>query len=257
MKEAYYFRHDCNARNDQKIIALRIRHKMEGYGIYWSIIEMLRESASYMCTTDYNIVAFGLHVGAEKIKSIVEDFGLFEFTQDGKYFYSKRLLKDMQVRDDISETRRKAINKRWDKKNDNQQDKRKEDTNAIQMYNTCNTIKEKERKEYNISTSNEVENIEKEIIKEKAAKRTAFVPPTLTEVQEYISEKGFAIDAEHFIDFYTSKGWMVGANKMKDWRAAVRTWKKRSNDNTHTATNASRRGHVLTNGQDKDWDAGF
>lgn len=257
MKEAYYFRHDCNARNDQKIIALRIRHKMEGYGIYWSIIEMLRESASYMCTTDYNIVAFGLHVGADKIKSIVEDFGLFEFTQDGKYFYSKRLLNDMQVREETSNAMRDLANKRWREAKEQQQDgdntrPTQHDGNAHAMRTQCvgNANKEEEKK------GKEIEN-KKEIIKEKAAKRTAFVPPTLTEVQEYISEKGFAIDAEHFIDFYTSKGWMVGANKMKDWRAAVRTWKKRSNDNTHTATNANRRGHVLTNGQDKDWDAGF
>lgn len=61
------------------------------------------------------------------------------------------------------------------------------------------------------------------------AKRTAFVPPTLEEVKAYILEKGYAVDAERFIDFYTSKGWMVGKNKMKDWKAAVRTWSKGNN----------------------------
>lgn len=40
----------------------------------------------------------------------------------------------------------------------------------------------------------------------------------------YCQEKGYAMDAERFVDFYSSKGWMVGKNKMKDWKAAVRNW---------------------------------
>lgn len=53
-----------------------------------------------------------------------------------------------------------------------------------------------------------------------------FAPPTLEEVKEYCRERGNKVDPEKFIDFYTMKGWMVGKNKMKDWRAAVRTWEK-------------------------------
>lgn len=51
-----------------------------------------------------------------------------------------------------------------------------------------------------------------------------FAPPTLENVMGYCQEKGYDVDAERFIDFYESKGWMVGKNKMKDWRAAVRNW---------------------------------
>lgn len=58
-------------------------------------------------------------------------------------------------------------------------------------------------------------------------KNKRFTPPSLTEVKEYVNEKGYQIDAEAFIDFYESKGWMVGKNKMKDWRAAVRNWARR------------------------------
>lgn len=54
-----------------------------------------------------------------------------------------------------------------------------------------------------------------------------FSPPSLAEVQAYISERGSAVDAQQFVDFYASKGWMVGKNRMKDWKAAVRTWEKR------------------------------
>ena len=52
-----------------------------------------------------------------------------------------------------------------------------------------------------------------------------FKPPCLADVSEYVKEKGYiGFDCERFIDFYESKGWMVGKNKMKDWKAAVRNW---------------------------------
>ena len=57
--------------------------------------------------------------------------------------------------------------------------------------------------------------------------RTRFTPPTVDEVRAYCTEKGYPVDAERFVDYYTSNGWMVGKNKMKDWRAAVRTWAKK------------------------------
>lgn len=59
-----------------------------------------------------------------------------------------------------------------------------------------------------------------------ATKAKRFVPPTLENVIGYCQETGRKIDAERFIDFYESKGWMVGKNKMKDWKAAVRNWAK-------------------------------
>jgi hypothetical protein len=53
-----------------------------------------------------------------------------------------------------------------------------------------------------------------------------FIPPTLEEVQAYCKERNNNVDAQRWYDFYLSKGWMVGKNKMKDWKAAVRTWEK-------------------------------
>lgn len=61
-------------------------------------------------------------------------------------------------------------------------------------------------------------------------KNNRFTPPTLDEVQEYCRERNNDVDAQRFIDFYASKGWMVGKNKMKDWKACVRTW-ERNNSN--------------------------
>lgn len=53
-----------------------------------------------------------------------------------------------------------------------------------------------------------------------------FVPPTEAEVREYCEQRKNGVDAEAFVNFYESKGWMIGKNKMKDWKAAVRTWER-------------------------------
>lgn len=59
---------------------------------------------------------------------------------------------------------------------------------------------------------------------------TKFQKPTLAEIREYCISRGNKVDPEQFFDFYESKGWMVGNSRMKDWRAAVRTWEKRDNE---------------------------
>ena len=65
----------------------------------------------------------------------------------------------------------------------------------------------------------------------KDKKRERFAPPTIDQVKEYISEKGYAVNAEAFISYYESVGWKVGKNPMKDWKAAVRTWAQRDRKN--------------------------
>lgn len=58
-------------------------------------------------------------------------------------------------------------------------------------------------------------------------KRTRFSPPSVDEVREYCRQRGNAIDPEAFVAFYASKGWKVGSQPMKSWKAAVITWEKR------------------------------
>ena len=62
----------------------------------------------------------------------------------------------------------------------------------------------------------------------KETKQRKFVKPSVDEVREYCQERQNNIDPDAFVDFYESKGWKVGSNPMKDWKAAVRTWEKRS-----------------------------
>jgi hypothetical protein len=58
-------------------------------------------------------------------------------------------------------------------------------------------------------------------------KQKRFTAPTEDEVRAYVQERGSAVDPQTFVDFYAAKGWMIGKNKVKDWKACVRTWEKR------------------------------
>lgn len=61
---------------------------------------------------------------------------------------------------------------------------------------------------------------------DKPPRAARFTPPTVDEVKSYCAERGNGVDPERFVDFYESKGWLVGKSKMKDWRAAVRSWER-------------------------------
>ena len=117
-----YFSHDANARNDAKIVNLRMALGAEGYGIYFMLLERMREDANYMSVKDYNMLAFDLRVDASKVKKVVEEFGLFVFTEDGKYFYSDSFLRRMNVKDEKrrrrSEAGRRGAEQRWGDKDD-------------------------------------------------------------------------------------------------------------------------------------------
>lgn len=65
------------------------------------------------------------------------------------------------------------------------------------------------------------------IVKEKA-KAKRFTKPTIEDIKEYCIERNNFVDAEKFFDYYSSNGWKVGKNPMKDWKASVRTWEKNS-----------------------------
>lgn len=115
----------------------------------------------------------------------------------------------------------------------------------------CNqTITKPESKE-NVKAKEKVKDKEKDNIKR-------FAPPTKAEVEEYCQEKGYGVDAERFIGFYESKGWYVGKNKMKDWKAAVRNW-SRSQRQELTAEAGKRQGKAAApnrfhNFQERDYD---
>ena len=322
-----YFNHDCDARNDEKLIALRIRYGAEGYGVYFMLIEMLQAAPGCTLEKDYKALAFDLRVSARRSKAIVEDFGLFTPTDGGKKFYSERLVR-YATEVDESERRRSeaaqyAASMRWDAENGmriasekhaNRIEKaceshkaapdaeiKEENEREKETFPPITPYKEKEKaKEESVSfmararenesgvgdadsdleawltpveaesveadapgradhngmstetlhassetlqarpetlqaeAVEEIETVEAEEVttptdaRAASPARTPMKRPTLEEVQAYVTEKGYSVDAESFIAFYESNGWKVGKNPMKSWRAALVTWQKRN-----------------------------
>ena len=62
---------------------------------------------------------------------------------------------------------------------------------------------------------------------DKPPTRTRFSPPSVQDVADYCREKGYAVDAEHFVDYYSSVGWKRGKTPVRDWKATVRTWARK------------------------------
>ncbi len=79
-------------------------------------------------------------------------------------------------------------------------------------------------------------------------KKAFFKKPTVEEVHQYCNERKNKVCADAFIDFYESKDWMVGSNKMKNWKACVRTWEKRENRNNNTLPHRHQKGQDYGDG---------
>lgn len=216
MKKVFYFQHDYNARNDPKLQDLLAEHGVAGIGIFWCVVEQLYEQGGRLPHKACKSIAFALHVDCKVVESVVCDFDLFK--SDSASFWSNSVIARLDRRREISDRRKASATSRWKQRQQEEQVQSREDANALQELSKGKEIEEGEGV--------------------KTAKR--FCPPTLEEVKAYCAEKEYTIDAERFIDFYTSKGWFVGKNKMKDWRAAVRNWHKGSNERQGNVPNSSR-----------------
>lgn len=102
------FIHNAEARNDPKIIRLRYNHGAAGYGVYFMLLERLRMEVGYVGECDYETLSFDLRVEPSLVQSVIEDFGLFTITEDGKHFFSESFSRQMKLKDDMLERRRQA-----------------------------------------------------------------------------------------------------------------------------------------------------
>lgn len=114
-KDTFYFQHDFNARNDEKILELRSIFGAEGYGIFWMMVETMAESpdgkvkASLMGGLSHG---YGLPKDRlQKILNCCVDLGLFKL-QKGNYL-SGRLMRYKEFRQKMAEFGREGANKRW------------------------------------------------------------------------------------------------------------------------------------------------
>ena len=93
--------------------------------------------------------------------------------------------------------------------------------------------------EHNLTEHNLTEH-SKENRADKPPRAPRFTPPTVDDVAAYCQERGNKVDPRRFVDFYESKGWLVGRAKMRDWKAAVRTWEQRDKEDGRDITNPDR-----------------
>ena len=108
-KDAFYFSHDANAQDDHKCMKLIDQLGMEGYGIFWALVERLRNENEYKLPVSVcSIYAKRWGTSKEKVDAVVNNYGLFKIEDD--YFFSERLIRSMDYK---SEKGKKAAAVRW------------------------------------------------------------------------------------------------------------------------------------------------
>lgn len=193
----FYFSHDYNSRNDRKMIRLRLKHKMEGVGVFWCLVEMLYEEGGKIPLSDTGIISDELRVKDTVLTQIIKDFGLFE--NDGNYFWSESVKRRLDKRLEKSEKAKASASHRW------------QNANAMRTDNEGNAIKER---------------------KGKKRKENVFIPPSIDDVKQYFTEKGYTIEAaEKAFEYYASNDWHDrNGDKVTSWKQKmIANWFKDEN----------------------------
>ena len=133
MKETFYFPHDYNARNDEKLIKLQ-QSGLDGLGIYWCLIELLYEAGGSL-ELDYERLAFNIRTQCDRIKQVINDYGLFEVASTK--FSNRRVNETLKYRKTKSQKAQKSAKMRWNK----------DYANAMPTQCEGNAIKERKGKE--------------------------------------------------------------------------------------------------------------
>lgn len=155
-KDAFYFPHDSNARRDNKILAMTSVYGNEGYGLYWKILEVLREQPDYKYPIRGKFalrsLAADLQCDPDKLESFVlscctdfaDDHGGL-LSMDENYLWSASFLRRMERVDDVREKRVSAARKRWGTT---------DDANALHLESKVKESKGKKRKEKQSKANN-------------------------------------------------------------------------------------------------------
>jgi len=142
MKDTYFFSHDANALTDTKILNMRADYGLEGYGLFWAIVEQLRCEENYSLPRNRNTfraikINTNTSIDVEKyINDCINEYRLFEETDDGLSFYSVSLKRRMAIKDEKKMRRsvagKKGAEKRWNESNNSE-----ENSNAIKNNNNA------------------------------------------------------------------------------------------------------------------------
>lgn len=240
---ADYFSHDIDMRNDIKVKALRRKFSHTGYAVWCFMLEYLTDCTNFEFDYDevsQELLASDFDVPVAELREIIDysvKIGLLQH-EDGKIFsaaHKRRFVRMLEVRQRRAEAARrngrKGGNPNFKKGQPNPyyrttESVMEDNPNITEQITEDNPIVEQSNVEHS--------RVKKQKETPKGEKKTAsrFSAPTVDEVRAYAQEKGFSIDPEHFVDYYTSNGWRVGRNPMKDWRATVRTWASRDRAQT-------------------------
>lgn len=223
MKEAYYFSHDSNASQDEKILNLRADHGWEGYGIYWAIIERLRDTDGYK----YKIasikgLAASLGLKPNNIHDVIYNYDLFE--NDGEFFWSKSLINRMQLVEDLRERNRikgiKSGEIRTSKINNGS-------TTVEPELNNGSTTVDFGLNQTSTETNKRKEKKRNEILDTHTIAREAKI-----EILEIFEKSGLDLtggggerEFEKFMAYYDQRGWKTSDGvSIRDPIALARTW---------------------------------
>ena len=241
--DAEYFPHDADMRNDIKVKALRRKFSHTGYAVWCFMLEALTDSEDFeleYTEVTQELLAADFDVPVEELREIIDysvKIGLLQ-QEDGMVFSTAHKARFIPLLEARERRRQRAeINRINGRKGGNpnfrkgQPNPYYQTTESVMVDNPNITETADNITEHNPKVKESKGEQSKRPIKEtpKGEKKTGsrFTPPTIEEVRAYAQEKGYRIDPEHFVDYYTSNGWKVGRNPMKDWRATVRTWASR------------------------------
>lgn len=111
MQKSFYFQHDYNAASDAKILFLRQQLGMEGYGIYWFILEQLAQAGGYLPLKIIPVLAMQSQTQETKVKAVIEGYDLFRVIHE--QFFSLRLNEHLEIRRHLSKKGKEGAINRW------------------------------------------------------------------------------------------------------------------------------------------------
>lgn len=218
-----WFRHDVNAHDDTKIRKLVYKHGVSAYGAYWIIIELLYKNEGK--ASDQEVEDEFELMAVEGLKEAFEKSGLFDISEDGTWT-SNRVTEEICFQNEARLKRANAGRLGGLAKASNAKamvsNAKAEPSNALANPSTIPNLTLPSNKPLSVSKETS-----SPIGKSVSPKTPSFQKPTLEEVKAYCKERNNSVNAEDFINYYDSVGWIVGKGKrMKDWKASVRTWEK-------------------------------
>jgi NADH:ubiquinone oxidoreductase subunit E len=197
-KDSYYFSHDYNARNDFKCLFLRQQLGMEGYGIYWFIVESLAESGGFLPLKIIPVLAMQMQTSEIKVSAVINEYDLFQVHEN--QFFSVRLNKHLETRKSLSDAGKKGAENRW--------------VNRVAIGDGISTPNAKERKE------------------KKERKESKVLYPTLDLIKEYFKQNGYSEEsAIKAFNYYSVADWKdSNGNQVKNWKQKMHSvWFKDEN----------------------------